>query len=78
MRLFPVRIERNAAAAIVASAVMLVVYPALADKPAAVLKSVERIAVSAIPIDFDRDNAGRKEFGKLIWRGARVRRPTCR
>ena len=69
MRLFPVRIVRNAAAAIVASAVMLVVYPALADKPAAVLKGVERIVVSAIPIDFDRDNAGRKEFGKLIWRG---------
>ena len=25
--------------------------------------------MSAIPIDFDRDNAGRKAFGKLIWRG---------
>ena len=60
---------RNAAAAIVASAAMLVVGPALADKPTAVLKGVERLAVSAISIDFDRDNAGRKEFGKLIWRG---------
>jgi hypothetical protein len=67
--LFPVRIVRNAAAAIVASAAMLVVSSALADKPTAVLKGVEQIAVSAIPIDFERDNPGRKEFGKLIWRG---------
>ena len=66
MGLFPVKVMRNAAAAIVASAAMLVVGPALADKPTAVLKGVERLAVSAISIDFDRDNAGRKEFGKLI------------
>ena len=59
---------RNRAAASLAAA-LLVVSPALADKPTAVLKGVERLAVSAIPIDFDRDNAGRKAFGKLIWRG---------
>ena len=27
------------------------------------------IKITAIPIDFDRDNPERKEFGKLIWRG---------
>ena len=27
------------------------------------------LAITAIPIDFDRDDPGRKEFGKLIWRG---------
>ena len=47
---------RIKAAAIVAAAALLVVSPALADKPTAVLKGVERLAVSAIPIDFDRDN----------------------
>ena len=69
MALFVGRVMRNRAAAIVAAAALLVVSPALADKPTAVLKGVERLAVSAIPIDFDRDNAGRKAFGKLIWRG---------
>lgn len=69
MALFVGRVMRNAVAAIVAAAVLLVAAPAFADKPTAVLKGVERLAVSAIPIDFDRDNAGRKEFGKLIWRG---------
>ena len=60
---------RNRAAAIAAAAALLVASPALADKPTAVLKGFERLAVSAIPIDFDRDNAGRKQFGKLVWRG---------
>lgn len=60
---------RSAAAAIAASAALLLASPAFADKPTAVLKGVERIAVSAVPIDFDRDTAGRKVFGKLVWRG---------
>ncbi|MGC2409347.1 MAG: esterase-like activity of phytase family protein [Methyloceanibacter sp.] len=41
----------------------------MADKPASVLGGVERVAVTAIPIDFDRDNPEHKEFGKLVWRG---------
>jgi hypothetical protein len=48
---------------------MLVVAPALADKPASVLSHVEPVAITAIPIDFDRDNPEHKEFGKLVWRG---------
>ena len=67
MALFVGRVMRIRAAAVAAA--LLVVSPALADKPTAVLKGVERLAVSAIPIDFDRDNAGRKQFGKLVWRG---------
>ena len=65
--LFVGKMMRIRAAAVAAA--LLVVSPALADKPTAVLKGVERLAVSAIPIHFDRDNAGRKAFGKLIWRG---------
>ena len=45
------------------------IAPALADKPASVPARVERVAITAIPIDFDRDNPERKEFGKLIFRG---------
>jgi hypothetical protein len=60
---------RNATAAILAAAVLLAVAPASADKPTAALKGVERLAISGIAIDFDRDNPGRKEFGKLVWRG---------
>jgi hypothetical protein len=52
-----------------AAAAMLVVAPALADKPASVLGHAEPVAITAIPIDFDRDNPERKEFGKLVWRG---------
>jgi hypothetical protein len=43
--------------------------PAQADKPASVLTGVQPVTVTAIPIDFDRDQADRKDFGKLIWRG---------
>ncbi len=53
----------------VAAAAMLVVAPALADKPAGVLSHAEPVAITAIPIDFDRDNPEHKQFGKLIWRG---------
>jgi hypothetical protein len=65
----PARLVRNATAAILASAAMLLVAPAFAEKPTGVLPRVERLTISAIPIDFDRDNPGRKEFGKLVWRG---------
>jgi hypothetical protein len=54
---------------IVAAALSLVVAPAFADKPADVLGAAKPIKITAIPIDFDRDNPERKEFGKLIWRG---------
>lgn len=55
--------------AVAAAAAMLAMAPALADKPASVLARVERVAITAIPIDFDRANPRRIEFGKLVWRG---------
>jgi hypothetical protein len=61
--------RKRGAAAIAASTALLVMAPALADKPTSVLADVEKVTVTAIPIDFDRDNPDRKEFGKLIWRG---------
>jgi hypothetical protein len=63
------RVWRNAAAAILAMAPFLAVAPAFADKPASALARAEPLTITAIPIDFDRDNPGRKEFGKLVWRG---------
>jgi hypothetical protein len=48
--------------ATLAAALSLVVAPAYADKPASVLTNVERVTVTAIPIDFDRDNPRRKEL----------------
>ena len=54
---------------IFAAALFLVVAPAFADKPATVLDAAKPIKITAIPIDFDRDNPERKEFGKLVWRG---------
>src|SRR6478736_8364030 len=54
---------------IVAAALSLVVDPVFADKPATVLDAAKPIKISAIPIDFDRENSERKEFGKLVWRG---------
>jgi len=53
------------AAALAAS---LFIPPARADKPLTVLEGPTPTAVTAIPIDFDRDNPSRKEFGKLIFR----------
>ena len=47
---------------------MLSVAPALAEKPQTVLPGPTATTVTAIPIDFDRDNPSRKEFGKLIFR----------
>jgi hypothetical protein len=51
-----------------AVAATLSVAPALADKPQTVMSGPTATTVTAIPIDFDRDNPSRKEFGKLIFR----------
>jgi hypothetical protein len=42
--------------------------PALADKPQDALDGPVSTVVTAIPIDFDRENPSRKEFGKLVFR----------
>jgi hypothetical protein len=62
------RVWRNTGAAILAIAASLIAAPSFADKPTSVLVRVERLDITAIPIDFDRDNPGRKQFGKLVWR----------
>src|SRR5512147_2295283 len=64
----PARVWHNAAATF-AIAASLIAAPAFADKPTSVLPHVERLAITAIPIDFDRDDPARKQFGKLVWRG---------
>jgi hypothetical protein len=48
---------------------LLVIAPALADKPSEVLPAPITTTVTAIPLDFDRDRPERKEFGKLVFRG---------
>jgi hypothetical protein len=53
----------------IAAAASLVTAQSLADKPAGVLAGVQKVTITAIPIDFDRDNPNRKQFGKLMWRG---------
>ena len=63
------RVMLHAVATMLGAIALLAAAPAFADKPTTVLKGVERLSISVIPIDFDRDNPGRKEFGKLIWRG---------
>lgn len=60
---------RFLATALVAVAASLVIAPALADKPLTALDQTISTTVTAIPIDFDRENPDRKEFGKLIFRG---------
>jgi hypothetical protein len=50
-------------------AVTCAVVPALADKPTTVLDRPVKTEITAIPIDFDRDNPGRKDFGKLVFKG---------
>jgi hypothetical protein len=57
--------RRMAIAALVGLA-SLIVAPAYADKP--LLEGPIRTAITALPIDFDRANPKRKEFGKLIFR----------
>ena len=69
MRLSARRRLRYLATAAVAVAASLVVAPALADKPLTALDHAITTTVTAIPIDFDRENPERKEFGKLIFRG---------
>ncbi len=69
MALPPFRALRSVSVAVAAATAILVMAPALADKPAGVLAGVEPVAITAIPIDFDRDNPTRKAFGKLVWRG---------
>jgi hypothetical protein len=51
-----------------AVAACLAVTPAFADKPQTALEHATPVTITAIPIDFDRDNPSRKEFGKLIFR----------
>jgi hypothetical protein len=65
-RLSRISLPGSAAAAI--AVVSLLNVPALADKPATVLDRPVAVSVSAIPIDFDRENPSRKEFGKLLFR----------
>jgi hypothetical protein len=57
------------AAALLAIAALFVIAPALADKPPSAPDRPVAVKVTAIPIDFDRDNPDRKQFGKLIYRG---------
>jgi hypothetical protein len=59
---------RYPAAAAVAVAALLSVAPALAEKPQTVMPGPTATTVTAIPIDFDRENPSRKEFGKLVFR----------
>jgi hypothetical protein len=65
----PARLLRSTTAAILAATCLLTIAPALADKPATVLDAAKPVKITAIPIDFDRDDPGRKDFGKLVWRG---------
>jgi hypothetical protein len=60
---------RYAAAALTATAAILVIVPARAEKPSTVLDRPVTTTVTAVPIDFDRDKPERKDFGKLVFRG---------
>jgi hypothetical protein len=53
---------------VLAVAACLAVLPARAEKPAASLDRPTSVTIAVSPIDFDRDNPARKEFGKLIFR----------
>ena len=65
-----VRVSHKGRRIFIAIAVLAAVaVPALADKPLTALDKPISTVVTAIPIDFDRDNPERKEFGKLIFRG---------
>jgi hypothetical protein len=56
------------AAALIVVATLYTLSAALAEKPSTVLDKAIGTTVTAIPIDFDRDNPDRKEFGKLVYR----------
>ncbi len=51
-----------------AVAASFAVAPAQAEKPVAPLAGPTPITIAVSPIDFDRENPSRKEFGKLIFR----------
>jgi hypothetical protein len=59
---------RCQAAVAAAAAAFLAVAPARADKPLTVLEGPTPITITAIAVDFDRDNPRRKQFGKLVFR----------
>jgi hypothetical protein len=56
------------AAVLIVSTAALSISTAFAQKPVTALDRPISTTVTAIPIDFDRDNPDRKEFGKLIYR----------
>ena len=62
------KLRHPLAAIALALAASFTVLPAHAEKPASPLPHPTRITIAAAPIDFDRDNPSRKEFGKLIFR----------
>jgi hypothetical protein len=64
------RVLRNTIAAILAAASLVTIAPAFADKPATVLDAAKPVKITAIPIDFDRDNPERKDFGSSSGRDA--------
>jgi hypothetical protein len=59
---------RDKAASAVLAAACVIIGPALADKPLTVLEGPTPTSITAIPIDFDRSNPGRTQFGKLTFR----------
>jgi hypothetical protein len=67
VRLFS-RISRRGTASAVAAAVTLLAAPALADKPLTALPGPTPTTITAIAVDFDRNNPSRKEFGRLVFR----------
>ena len=69
MRVAVRTLRRCWAALAIAGAVSSFAAPALADKPQTVLEGAVSTAITAIPIDFDRDHPEHKTFGKLIFRG---------
>lgn len=54
--------------AAIVTATSLFIAPARAEKPVTALDGPTSTTVTAIPIDFDRENPSRKEFGKLTFR----------
>jgi hypothetical protein len=62
------RTAQRSLAAIIA-AVVCSAAPALAEKPPAAPDRAVPVKITAIPIDFDRDNPDRKQFGKLTYKG---------
>ena len=59
---------RHFTAVAAAALTILTAPPALADKPLSPLQGPTPTTITAIPIDFDRENPARKTFGKLTFR----------